>query len=53
MLWAANGTLDIPAIAISIWVMYFTVLATNKNSKYFIIAFPLFVIAFFTRYTAG
>lgn len=53
ILWAANGTLDIPAISISIWVMYFTVLATNKSSKYFIITFPLFVIAFFTKYTAG
>ncbi|MGL4669463.1 MAG: glycosyltransferase family 39 protein [Methanobacteriaceae archaeon] len=53
ILWSANGTLDIPAIAISIWIMYFTILATNNDSKYFIIALPLFVIGFFTRYTTG
>lgn len=53
ILWTANGTMDIPAIAISIWVIYFTILAVNKNPKYFLLAFPLFVIGFFTRYTVG
>jgi hypothetical protein len=53
ILWTANGSLDIPAIAISIWVMYFLILATDKNPKYFTIAFPLFIIGFFTRYTVG
>ena len=53
ILWAANGSLDIPAIAISIWIMYFSVLAVDKDPKYFTIAFPLFVIGFFTRYTVG
>jgi len=53
ILWTANGTMDIPAIAISIWIIYFTILAVNKNPKYYLLAFPLFVIGFFTRYTVG
>ena len=53
ILWVANGSLDIPAVAISIWIMYFLVLAIDKNPKYFVVAFPLFIIGFFTRYTVG
>lgn len=53
ILWTANGTMDIPAIAISIWVIYFTILAVNRNPKYYLLAFPLFIIGFFTRYTVG
>jgi len=53
ILWAANGSLDMPAIAISIWTVYFLVLAIDKNPKYFVVAFPLFIIGFFSRYTVG
>ena len=53
ILWTSNGTLDIPAIAISIWTLYFYILAIDKNPKYFTIALPLFIIGFFTRYTVG
>lgn len=53
ILWTANGSLDMPAIAISIWAIYFLVLAIDKDPKYFTIAFPLFIIGFFTRYTVG
>ena len=49
--WFANGTLDVPAVGISIWVMLFTVIAINRNPKFYRYAIPLFVIAFFTRYT--
>jgi hypothetical protein len=52
LLWWANGTLDVPAIALSIWTIIFTVLAVDKDSKYYMIAIPLFVLAVFTRYTA-
>jgi len=53
LLWLANGTLDIPAVSISIWVVIFTIIAVNKNSKFYILAIPLFVVGFFTRYTVG
>ena len=52
LLWWANGTLDVPAVALSIWTIIFTILAVDKDSKYYLIAFPFFVLAVFTRYTA-
>ena len=52
LLWWANGTLDVPAIALSIWTIIFTILAVDKDSKYYMIAIPFFVLAVFTRYTA-
>ena len=52
LLWWANGTLDIPAVAFSIWTIIFIVLAIDKDSKYYLLAVPLFVLAVFTRYTA-
>ena len=51
VLWLANGTLDIPAVALSIWAIYFTILAF-KNSRFFILAILIWVLAVFTRYTA-
>ncbi|WP_297898553.1 glycosyltransferase family 39 protein [Methanobrevibacter sp.] len=53
ILWVANGTMDIPAIAITIWIIYFTILAVNRNPKYYLIVLPLFTIGFFIRYTVG
>lgn len=52
LLWWANGTLDIPAVALSIWTIIFLVLAIDKDSKYYMLAIPFFVLAVFTRYTA-
>ncbi len=49
--WLANGSLDIPAVALSIWIVYFLFLALMKNPKYYIVVFPLFAIGFFTRYS--
>lgn len=49
--WLANGTLDIPAVAVTIWIVLFTLTAINKNPKYYAFAIPLFTIGFFTRYT--
>ena len=53
MYWWANGTLDTSAIAVSIWIVIFTILAVDKNPKYYLIALPLFILGFFTRYTVG
>ncbi len=51
--WLANGSLDIPAVTFTIWMVYFTLLAIDKNPKYYVAVFPLFVIGFFTRYTVS
>ena len=53
LLWAGNGTIDIPAIALSIWAIYFMIKGFNSNSKYFILAIPIGVLAFFGKYTAA
>lgn len=52
LLWWANGTLDVPAVALSIWTVIFILLAVDNDSKYYMITIPLFVLAVFTRYTA-
>ena len=51
LLWWANGTLDVPAVALSIWTITFIILAVDKDSKYYLIAMPLLVLSIFTRYT--
>lgn len=53
LLWWGNGSLDIPAVALSIWVIIFSIVAIDKNPKFYLIAFPLFVVAIFTRYTTA
>ena len=49
--WLANGSLDIPAVSMTIWIMVLSFIAIHKNPKYYLIAFPTFAIGFFTRYT--
>ena len=49
--WLANGTLDIPATGIIIWIVLFTIIAVKENPKYYEYLIPLLVIGFFTRYT--
>ncbi len=49
--WLANGTLDIPATGIIIWIVLFAVIAIKENPKYYEYLIPLLVIGFFTRYT--
>ncbi|MDR2967076.1 MAG: glycosyltransferase family 39 protein [Methanobacteriaceae archaeon] len=53
LLWAANGTIDIPSVSLTIWAIYLMVLAVDKNQKYFYLGFPVAIIAFFAKYTAG
>lgn len=48
-----NGMIDIPGVSVSIWMLFFGLLATDKNPKYFYLLFPLAVIGFFTRYTSA
>ena len=49
--WLGNGTLDIPATGLLIWIALFTIIAVNENPKFYEYLIPLFVIGFFTRYT--
>ena len=51
LLWCANGTLDIPAVGLSIWAILFLILAVDENPRYYLLAFPLLVLGIFTRYT--
>jgi 4-amino-4-deoxy-L-arabinose transferase-like glycosyltransferase len=44
------GFSDFTSITILIWTFYFLILAVNKNSKYFILFCPMFMMAFLTRY---
>lgn len=47
----ANGMLDVPAVAMILWTLIFTVAAANKNPKYYILVALFFVMSFFTRFT--
>lgn len=52
IVWITKGMLDIPAMCISIWTIYFTILSFRKNTKFLYIAFPLAIFGFFARFTA-
>ncbi|MTK65003.1 MAG: glycosyltransferase family 39 protein [Methanobacterium sp.] len=44
------GLSDLPGVCITIWAFYFLVLAVERNSKFFYLAVPFFMLAFLTRY---
>ena len=48
--WLANGSIDIPGVSMTIWTVVFTILAIDKDPKYYPYLFIVFVLAFFTRY---
>ena len=49
--WLANGSLDIPAVSMIIWIVLFTILAIDDNPKYYQHAIVFIVLGIFTRYT--
>ena len=49
--WLANGTLDIPAVSMTIWIALFAVIAINDNPKYYQHAILFVILGIFTRYT--
>lgn len=53
LLFSGAGLTDIPSVSLSIWALYFTVLAVKKNSKFFYVSFLFVVLAFLTRYVAA
>lgn len=48
--YVAVGFPELSSISISIWALYFTVLAIKKDSKFFFISFPLATLAFLTKF---
>ena len=49
----AVGFSDLTSVTFSIWALYFLVLAVRKDSKFFIMVFPLLIMAFLTRYNTA
>lgn len=49
--WLANGTLDIPAVAMTIWIALFSIIAIKNNPKFYIYAILFIILGVFTRYT--
>ncbi|WP_462315839.1 glycosyltransferase family 39 protein [Methanobrevibacter sp.] len=49
--WLANGTLDIPAVSMTIWTALFAIIAIDDNPKYYPLAIIFVVLGIFTRYT--
>jgi 4-amino-4-deoxy-L-arabinose transferase-like glycosyltransferase len=44
------GFSDFTSLTLLIWTFYFLILAVKKNSKFFILFSPIFLMAFLTRY---
>lgn len=50
LLWAGAGYSDVASTSLSIWTLYLIVLAVKRNNKYYYLSFPIFALAFFTRF---
>ncbi|MCD7781123.1 MAG: glycosyltransferase family 39 protein [Methanosphaera sp.] len=51
--WALSGSTDLPALTFSVWALVFTIKGLNDDFKYYYVAFSMFLLAFFTRFTNG
>ena len=51
LIWLANGSLDIPATGLIIWIVFFAVKAIKENPRFYIPLSLFFIVAVFTRYT--
>ena len=49
--WLANGTLDIPAVSMTIWTVLLTIIAIKDNPKFYKFAILFIILGVFTRYT--
>jgi len=49
----ANGMLDVPAVSMIILTLVFTVMAVDKNYKYYILVAISFAITFFIRFASA
>ncbi len=48
-----SGFSDLTSVTFTIWALYFLILAVKKDSKFFILVFPLVMIAFLSRYNTA
>jgi len=48
-----GGWSDVSSCSFIIWGIYFLIRATKENSKYFYLSFPLFMMAFLSRYAVA
>ncbi|MGP8023394.1 MAG: glycosyltransferase family 39 protein, partial [Methanobacterium sp.] len=48
-----TGFSDLTSVTLTVWALYFLVLAVKKNSKFFILVFPLVMMAFLARYNTA
>lgn len=53
LLWVGAGYTDVASMSLSIWAIYFTVLAVRNDSKYFYLSFIFFTLSFLTRFSAA
>lgn len=51
--WTASGGIDLPAVSISIWAVYFLAKGTADQPRLLYLVAPTLVLAILTRYTAG
>lgn len=51
--WTASGGIDVPAVSISIWSVYFLVKGSEDRPRLLYLVAPTLVLAVLTRYTAG
>ncbi|NYB51984.1 MAG: glycosyltransferase family 39 protein [Methanobacteriaceae archaeon] len=47
---AGAGLTDVSSVCITIWAVYLTYLGVRKNSKFFYLVLPVFLMAFLTRF---
>jgi len=47
------GLSDLASVSFSIWTIYFLVLSVKKDTRFFYLVFPFFMLAFLTRYNSA
>lgn len=47
---AGTGVNDVSSVSMAIWAIYLTYMAVKKDSRLFLLSFPVAMIAFLTRY---
>ncbi len=51
--YVSTGFSDITSVSITIWTIYFLILAVKRDSKFFYLVFPFAMLAFLTRYNSA
>jgi 4-amino-4-deoxy-L-arabinose transferase-like glycosyltransferase len=48
--YSGAGFNDVSSVGLAIWALYLTYISVEKNSKWFLLAFPIAMLAFLTRF---